>query len=938
MGADKLERDPLDVSSDNPATMRVSGRSLWLLLLLQPLPASGQVITGSLRGTVTDPSGAALPETSVTLASPALLGGPSTVRTNARGQFRFLGLEPGVYRLELRRDGFAAHEEDGIRVTVGSTVEKDFALSLESVSESIQVTGETPLVDARESGVATNYTATAIRNTPVLRDSVYDFVKTAPGVSASSPTRNNNRTVSVLGAGINESTYLLDGTDITSPRYGISRSRPGSDIMEEIEIQSFGPSAEYGNLQGGVINVVSRQGGNDFRFDASYYGQWPGLTSQPLDEECNCPSGESGFERDLYRDFSAYLGGPILRDRLWFFGGFGIQWDFSSQPGADPRFPAENKIQGGFGKLNWQVTPSTRLMASFHYDRWSTPDRTPSAFLPYESSATRSGDSPAATLAQLTHTISANTLVELRGSTASFTNGLTPVNGSKALPAHFDLATGVFSGGALYFGDTSERKTDVRAKLSHYAAGFLESDHDFKFGAQFVVASSRGYYGYPGAVHYLDYYGQPFVARYRDTYSYGGAFDNIGVFAEDSVRVGDRLTLNLGLRFDYSKAKNPDVPEYDELGNETGNTIAGRGTVYDWSVFSPRLGVNLKLTEDARTTLRAFYGLFHAGILTTELQALSPGFGPITQVFHDPSTRAYTRNASIIDPLRNVQIDPGTRSPHTHQFTGGIDRAIGRDWALGLSYVRRTGGDFTGWEDIGGIYGSEVVTLPDGRPLTVFPLQNSPADRLFLLTNRDEYYIRYQGLLLTAQKRWADGWQLLLSYSYSEAEGLQSQNGIDSTGTQGSVTVSFNPFGRDPNDLTNAAGILPNDRTHMLRATGNMEIPRAGILVGANFQYLTGRPYAPFANVTLPQGVRSIYVEPLGSRRLSSQTLLDLRISRTFRVGPTGSIEILLDILNALDDTAEEGVATRNFFSPNFGAGIDFVPPRRAMIGAKFSF
>jgi len=154
----------------------------------------------------------------------------------------------------------------------------------------------------------------------------------------------------------------------------------------------------------------------------------------------------------------------------------------------------------------------------------------------------------------------------------------------------------------------------------------------------------------------------------------------------------------------------------------------------------------------------------------------------------------------------------------------------------------------------------------------------------------------------------------------------------------GSLTVSFNPFGRDPNDLTNATGILPNDRTHMLRAQGGVEIPGVEILVGSNFQYLTGTPYTGLANVTLPQGVRPIYIEPFGSRRLSSQEILDLRISKIFPLGSTRSVEVLGDILNALNDTAEEGVATRNVFSPNFAVGTDFLTPRRAMLGVKFSF
>ncbi|HXV61353.1 MAG TPA: TonB-dependent receptor [Vicinamibacteria bacterium] len=912
--------------------------SILFLVLSYAGPAGAQEITGSLVGTVTDETGGPMPGVVGTITSPALLGGPLSEETNDKGQFRFLTLAPGVYRLQIEADGFATYLEEGIRIQVGGTVERNVTLRIQSITQSIVVSGRGPLIDNREPGFVTNYQSDAIRNTPVPRDSVYDWVKMAPGVSATSPTSTQQRNVTLMGAGINESTYLIDGTNMTSPRYGNARPRPSLDLVEEVEIQAVGASAEHGNLMGGVFNVVTRQGGDVYRFDASYYGQWSALTAQPILEPCNCPRVETGFERDLYHDFSAYAGGPLAKERAWFFGGFNLHRDFQSQPGADPQFPSEDRVDGVFAKLNWQVTPGLRVMSSAHYDRWSYPSRTVNAFVPNETSETRSGQSFAGTLAELTYVPDANTVLELRASTASFISGLEPVNGSKTIPARLDIATGVFSGGALYFGDTLERKTDIRAKLSHYATDFLAADHDFKFGAQFIVARSEGFYAYPGAVHYLDYGGQPFLARYRDLYSYGGAFDTFGVFAEDTVRLGDRLTLDLGARFDYSKARNPAVPEYDQSGRQTGNTIPGRGELYSWSVVSPRLGLTFELTEDARSVLRLFYGRFHPGILTTELQAVSPGFGPITVASYDPATGSYSTVTAIIDPLQNVQIDPGTRSPHTDQYSLGLERGIGNDWAVGVSYVRRTGGDFTGWIDITGVYGREEVLLPDGSSLEVFPLESDPAERFFLLTNRDDYYIHYDGVIFTAEKRRADRWQLSMSYALSKATGLQSQNVIDPAGGQGSVTVSFNPFGRDPNDITNATGILPNDRSNVLQVLGSVEIPRLEVLLGAHFQYLTGTPYTSFANVTLPQGSRSIYIEPLGSRRLASQQILDFRISKTLRIGSRSRIEVLVDVLNALNDTSEEDVATQNFFSPNFAVGSNFVAPRRAMIGVKLSF
>ena len=114
----------------------------------------------------------------------------------------------------------------------------------------------------------------------------------------------------------------------------------------------------------------------------------------------------------------------------------------------------------------------------------------------------------------------------------------------------------------------------------------------------------------------------------------------------------------------------------------------------------------------------------------------------------------------------------------------------------------------------------------------------------------------------------------------------------------------------------------------MFRVMGSVDVPRTGFVVAANVQYFSGKPWAATAQISLPQGDQRILLEPRGSRRLSSQTLLDLRVSRTFAFGGSARVELLLDVLNALNDTAEEGLATDNLFSPNFGQPTAFVDPR----------
>ena len=190
---------------------------------------------------------------------------------------------------------------------------------------------------------------------------------------------------------------------------------------------------------------------------------------------------------------------------------------------------------------------------------------------------------------------------------------------------------------------------------------------------------------------------------------------------------------------------------------------------------------------------------------------------------------------------------------------------------------------------------------------------------------------------MVVEKRRSNGWQAFGSYTLSRAYGLQPSSGTNAAGAQVSTVAPPNPiiFGRDPNDLTNATGRLPNDRPHMFRLMGSVDVPRTGFVIAANLQYFSGKPWAATTQITLPQGDQRIQLEPRGTRRLSSQTLLDLRVSRTISFGGLGRVELLLDLLNALNDTAEEGLATDNLFSPNFGQPTVFVDPRRAMVSVR---
>jgi hypothetical protein len=225
--------------------------------------------------------------------------------------------------------------------------------------------------------------------------------------------------------------------------------------------------------------------------------------------------------------------------------------------------------------------------------------------------------------------------------------------------------------------------------------------------------------------------------------------------------------------------------------------------------------------------------------------------------------------------------------------------------------------------------------------LPVFALVSSTRSRRFLLTNPDGYSLTYNGLVMVLEKRRSNGWQALASYTLSRAYGLQASSGASAADPQVSTVAPAFPsaiaFGRDPNSLTNADGRLPNDRPHMFRVMSTIDVPRTGFVVGASLQYFSGKPWAATTQMSLPQGDQRILLEPRGSRRLSSQSILDLRISRTIPFRGLGRVELLFDVLNALNDTAEEALATDNLFSPNFGQPTVFMDPRRAMLSVRLN-
>lgn len=546
---------------------------------------------------------------------------------------------------------------------------------------------------------------------------------------------------------------------------------------------------------------------------------------------------------------------------------------------------------------------------------------------------------PAITFGHLTQTLSANTVWDLRVGRFVYTQDDESPERDPAIPSRFDRMTGVTSGAPARLTGVTVIRTTAKATLSHYWPSLLGADHQWKVGGQVERGEHSATAVTPTGTRFVDNDGQPFQSVSADPSNVGGASLTLSAFASDAITIGDRLTIGAGLRFDHSRAISQDLPALDAHGQHTDQIVPGLGTVYVWNIVSPRSGAVLKLSADGRTVLRASYGGFSQGVLAGELELFHPGATPVTTRAFEGVTGDYSRLVSVVDPIRNLDLDRRTRAPRTDEYSVGVDREIGRHLAVAAAYVHKDGRHFIGWTDVGGQYIEATQTLPDGRSVPVFRLTSPAAGRLFRLTNDERYFLTYHGVVLALEKRRSHGWQAFGSYTRSKAYGLQASSGTSAAGAQTSTVGPPNAlvFGRDPNDLIKATGRVPNDRPHLFRLMGSVEVPRTGLVIAANLQHFTGKPWTASTPIGLPQGDVRILLESRGSRRLSSQTLLDVRLSRALSFRRLGRIEVLVDVLNALNDPAEEALATDNLFGPTFGRGVAFVDPRRAMVGIRLN-
>jgi hypothetical protein len=566
--------------------------------------------TGYLSGIVLDEEQNPLPGATVTLSGPAMMGSMSYV-TSEVGKFRFVSLSPGEYEIKVELPGFKTHIRKGLRVSVGKTTEIDIILVPAAIAEEVTVTAPSPVVDIESSKLSVHYDTNFLMSLPNSRD-LSGIQSSLPGTVEAESGREYTRMSSVLGGHLRSTLYQIDGAILNDPTTLYVAANVNVDVYEEVEISLGALPAEVGLSDTAVINVVSKSGGNKFSSMVSGYYTGTGdlrslkflpSFSQDLwtEEQMKAMNVVAPQKYSDYLDGSMSFGGPVIKDRLWFFlNGRYVSWKqvdpntanirieqiYNTNPSAfDPRelehYDTSQEDWLAFAKLTFQLTKNIRYMGMLHFNMVNQPVYTlrTGNDLAWGYTAVVDHEKVYTTSHHLNWILDQNTFVEIIGNYVNrhFPNMMRRETANNY--TSYDRETAVYWGNTNYTDDYYRKRTGASASLTRFQDKFLGASHEFKAGVEYEATyyirdRCRGYE--PGDNPYYTWW---YSFRTQNKYYYSTSaregrlylypYAHLGVmkgedntkrysgFAQDSIVVG-RLAVNLGLRYDHAYAYEPD--------------------------------------------------------------------------------------------------------------------------------------------------------------------------------------------------------------------------------------------------------------------------------------------------------------------------------------------------------------------------------------------
>lgn len=914
------------------------GLALAALAVLVVAPvATAQSTQGAIEGRVVDGSGEPLPGVSVTVSSPALIGGPRTVVTGPGGAYRVVSLPPGVYEVEFQLQSYQTVDQQGVRVNIGASAEIDATMTSE-FTEEIRVTSDAPVVDTQSTEVGVSVGEDFFTKLPTGRNytSVADV---APGA------QEDDSGQTFYGSTGAENAYYINGVNTTGVELGQQGKELNFEFIEDVQVRTGSYNAEYGGSTGGIIEVITKSGGNEFHGDVFGYWDDEGLRSNLSNEaEEGALSGSSVVDSTTRADYGVGIGGYFVEDKLWYYAAYDrvdneednlVNDDFTQVGG-----PAQGTIlttteEADFyaGKLTWLLNPRHTIAGTLFGDPRTTEGPLTDFFSlaapqsHWLGSRDRGADDYTFTYDGV---LSDSTVVTARYSSHNEEDKLT--GAGKELIDFIDQSdplgdgtilhgwTGSGDPGFGFFQDQEFGRDQYGADFTWFVndvggdhelkAGVLQSDVSVdsannNSGGQRIYrfdciattgalceGGNRYFYRHRYYLQVASATKDPTTLTTADInhpFVVSSEAENTGYFLQDVWRPLSNLTLNVGARWEQQSLFNGDGEEHY--------------TFDDSGEIAPRVGLIWDPMNDGRSKVFAHYGHFYEII---PMDIVIRSFGGEVSVFtynysfdpnnvaHDPTTPVASR------PLGGgfSDVDPGTSAQYIEEMVIGGEYEVRPNMAVGLKYIKR---------DLENIVEDALGVTDEGLVYFIGnPGERALAQNIDFGGNVHPVPVptrEFEGVELTLQKRPTRNFSFLASLLYSELTG--SYDGLFQAST-GQLDPNLNSAFDYFDFSVNNTGDLSNDREWQAKFDGYYSFDM-GLTTGLSARFRSGLPITAFGYSANYQNWE-FYLSDRGAFGTTDDEFeMDLHLSYPFRFANGFELTLLADVFNLLDQQGETG-------------------------------
>jgi len=919
-----------------------------------------QQATGNIYGKVTDDGNTAMPGILVTLSGDLI--GQMTTITNDTGNFKFLSLSPGIYAVKAELEGFATSIRKEIRVALGANVSLSFTLSPKKLEEEVVVTAAPVAIDQKKTTHATNLTKEELQVLPSARDP-FVMLEMAPGIvmdrvnvgGSESGQQSDFRSSGSYGTGANWSTDGVNNTDQVAT--GSAPQYYDFDAFDEIQIQTAANDITS-MTAGAQINLITKRGGNKFSGGGRFY-----LTDKSFQGE-NAPDDfpEAYTPASIHsiKDYGLNIGGPIIKDKLWFWMGGSIQ-DIQKK-----------ELVGGLAKQdlkNFEIKLNTKLGSHRleGFFNWSSKDVegriSNSSKDAWESHYIQTSPHPSYKI-QDEFLVSDSLFLSAKASHFEGGFKLSPIGPVGGI-AYYDEYEGVYSG-TFYESDYIRPQSFYQLSGVAFLDKFLGAAHEIKFGAEYkwwLRKRIRTYYSQRLTFTNIAEGASSRAYIYRNS-DLNQPYDRIGLYAQDSISF-NRMTILLGARYDIQAGKvdklHTDGTSVDWAGeyNLEAVDVQPMDLNFKWKHFSPRIGLIYDITGTGKTLFKANFSIYGEHMDTAFTYALASTYGYVYWNWNDANKDKAVQVGEVTNPRVRDSFnqkdpgdvfDPNLKSPTTLEFTGGVEHELFGDFAVGANLIfRKYYNDYTTYYYVDD-NGTERLPSPDDWEIGGYaPAEFGGAawyqykDGIEETTKawysqRPDYNNKYIGLELTFKKRLTASSRWMVNGSFTFQRWRQYYTSPYGYG------LNYDPTGHEnPDNLHNTPESYMSPRWQVKLGFA-VQLPFKFNLAGSFFgregfirddhwvdysNWIQGLDIRPGTNGYMRSGRR-------GEDRYPNLFMVNLKLERAIKIDFARLI-FSVDLFNVFNTNAVQSVE-ENSGRATYGDMRTIVSPRVFRLGVRLDF